>query len=91
MDTMELAQRCGFDLAVVRRWIDTDGEEMTVRELLTLQRVIRTRGEFLLDGKGPVLPLALCPLTVQMVLLLDSMSQNAARIWLRYGRRLQGR
>ena len=76
--TEELAVRCRLPISIVDRWLKTEGESMTLRECLTLRRVLGVRGEWLLDAVGSMVSLQHRRCIAEAVSLMEGLPADKA-------------
>lgn len=65
-------------------------ESASARELLSIARVLRLRVGWLMDGEGPITPMAGSPLTARVVMILDALPQEKADLWIGIGGDMTG-
>lgn len=87
----ELAKRCRVPLLTVERWLQTEGEALTLREGISLRRVLKVRPIWLLDGDGPMLSLEKEPQFGVVAQLVARMPQHQVIEWIDIGEFLSRR
>lgn len=91
LNAEDLARRCRMPETVVRGWIESGGESMSVREALTLRKVLHVRAEWLLDGAGTMVSIQGRPGITEALRVAEKLSPDKAAYWLRIGARMLGR